>query len=99
MGVEACSRGNLEHSRPRGAWGTSSVFSLPPSVPDGPMFVPVVLRHRISLLADLPCVPESMLYLDGQRHFNSMRASETLNKDYLLKPQGKPRLLETSVPQ
>lgn len=42
---------------------------------------------------------ESMLYLDGQRHFNSMRASETLNKDYLLKPQGKPRLLETSVPQ
>nr|KAF6359392.1 acyl-CoA thioesterase 9 [Myotis myotis] len=42
---------------------------------------------------------ESMLYLDGQRHFNSMSASDTMKKDYLLKPQGKPRLLETSVPQ
>uniref|UniRef100_G1QDX7 HotDog ACOT-type domain-containing protein n=1 Tax=Myotis lucifugus TaxID=59463 RepID=G1QDX7_MYOLU len=29
---------------------------------------------------------KSMLYLDGQRHFNSMRASDTMIKDYLLKP-------------
>ncbi|XP_057394229.1 acyl-coenzyme A thioesterase 9, mitochondrial isoform X3 [Balaenoptera acutorostrata] len=29
---------------------------------------------------------ESMLYLDGQRHFNSISAPVTLKKDYLIKP-------------
>ncbi|XP_057575247.1 acyl-coenzyme A thioesterase 9, mitochondrial isoform X3 [Hippopotamus amphibius kiboko] len=29
---------------------------------------------------------ESMLYLDGQRHFNSMSAPVTLKKDYLVEP-------------
>eukprot|EP00069_Balaena_mysticetus_P001483 bmy_15353T0 len=29
---------------------------------------------------------ESMLYLDGQRHFSSMSAPVTLKKDYLIKP-------------
>lgn len=57
-----------------------------------------VLRHCKFLHGYLSCVSESMLYLDGQRHFNSMSASQTMKKDYLLKPQGKPHLLETSLP-
>lgn len=72
--------GNVVHSLAQQCTpGTELAFLLPvPLFPSGLGLYSDLLRYCSFLQGPLSCVPESMLYLDGQRHFSSMHSLETL---------------------
>lgn len=87
--IEAYSLGNLAHPL---VWqcssGTSSTFSLLSQCSwVASRSYHGFLRCCKFFHGSLSCVSESMLYLDGQRHFNSMDLPMTLQKDYPWSPR------------